>query len=79
VARREYSPEELKAFRTVGFREWKTTENPAERGPAQYAAGPYWPKELRRQAAKMQSMIPKYLLAADALEREIEKEDNDNA
>lgn len=71
---REYSPTELKALRAVTSREWKGSGDPAERGPAQFATGAYWPTELRRRAREFRRLARLYDLAASAMEREIEND-----
>lgn len=68
---RIYDGAELAALRAVNNHEWPGAGDPAERGPAQFAGGAYWPEELRRKADEFDRLAPLYRLAADALEREI--------
>jgi hypothetical protein len=69
---RTYHAEELVALRAVTKQEWPGSGDPAERGPAQFASGDYWPTELRRRAVEFDRLATNYRIAADALEREIE-------
>ena len=66
---RHYSAEEMRAFITVSPLEWGQTYTP-RRGPAWYATGPWWPKRLREQAARLEKRAAAMRLAAAAMERE---------
>lgn len=70
MGERTYSPTELTALRCVDRHEWNRSGDPSERGPAQYAAGGWWPKELRKIALRLEDRARKYRIAADAMERE---------
>ena len=69
-AQRSYSDEEHRAFRAVSRREWGDHYKPG-RGPAEFAGGDYWPDALEARAAEMESLVPIYRRAANALRREI--------
>lgn len=66
---REYSAAEAAAFRTLSPVQWGQTYADG-RGPAWYATGPHWPKELRAQAEHWDRLAAAARTAADAMERE---------
>jgi hypothetical protein len=70
--RRAYSEDELIALRVVDLLEWNRSGDPAVRGPAQYAGGDHWPRELWATANTLDLRAASYRLASKALAREID-------
>lgn len=64
---RNYSVEEMRALAAA----LPGTGVQRGDGPAHFAAGPFYPADLRERAAEYERLIPLLRLAADALEREI--------
>ena len=71
---RAYTDAELKAFRSVYRNELGMSDDPALRGPAQYATGEAHSERLRLKADELERRAIACRIAAGALERVMAQE-----